>query len=321
VSDNKAMNKTPLASVVFLEKNAGSEFEKVLEMVFAQQADFPFEVIAIDSGSTDGTWELLDKFPIRKIRIKPYEFMHGRTRNYAMELAKGRIVVFLVQDALPVGRKWLSDLTAPLRNGLKKTNSRIAGVTGRQIPPENLPLPQEYYVQHSHAEAERPMILDKVPTIFGPGKIWFSNVCSAIDKEAWRQVNFPDVVMSEDQAWTIEVLKRGWTLAYEPKATVKHGHALSLMALFKRNVDSGASFASLGTVVPSIGSGKNWRWLADEIKFGFNKQGLSGAFYVMAYELTRFIGFQTGYRRFVPWQIKKTFSVVPQWYGRSKSNH
>ena len=75
------MNKTPLASVVFLEKNAGSEFEKVLEMVFAQQADFPFEVIAIDSGSTDGTWELLDKFPIRKIRIKPYEIMQWNWRR------------------------------------------------------------------------------------------------------------------------------------------------------------------------------------------------------------------------------------------------
>lgn len=319
------MTKKPiLISVVFLTKNAGGEFKSVLEALFGQRTSFSFEVIAIDSGSTDGTWELLEKYPIRRIRIKPNEFMHGRTRNYAMRQAKGKIVVFLVQDALPVGKKWLETLVKPLLHKTNKSHKsnksygKIAGVTGRQLPPQNLPLPQEYFVRHAHTKTERPRIQSDVPTHFGPGKIWFSNVDSAISRKAWNEVRFPDVVMSEDQAWTLAVLKKGWSLVYEPKAEVIHGHALGLWPLFKRNVDSGASFSALGTSVPSIGSGNNWRWLVDELKFGWGKSGFSGAAYVIIYELTRFLGFQIGYRKFVPWQIKKAFSVVPQWYKRGK---
>jgi len=43
------------ASIIIPTKNGATHLEKVLQMIYAQVYHQPFEVIVIDSGSTDGT--------------------------------------------------------------------------------------------------------------------------------------------------------------------------------------------------------------------------------------------------------------------------
>ena len=43
--------------------NAGPEFPEILDLMLGQKLDRPFEMIAIDSGSSDGTVELLERNP------------------------------------------------------------------------------------------------------------------------------------------------------------------------------------------------------------------------------------------------------------------
>jgi rhamnosyltransferase len=308
----------PLVTIALLTRNAGRDFAEVLEAIFSQKTTFSFEVLALDNESDDGTWQQLEKYRlIRKVSIPRQEFDHSRTRNRAMELARGMIVVFLVQDALPVGTDWLQKLVRPLLiqvNGKDVISKKIAGVSGRQVPPKTIPLPQRYFLLHSYTD--EPRILTTLPTEFGPGRIWFSNVCSAIARWAWEQVPFPDVVMSEDQAWAREVLKRGWTLIYAPEAKVIHGHNLSWSWLFRRNVDSGASLAGMGYAVPTVGRGGSWKWLANELVFAHKEEGISGVGKTFLYEIVRFIGFQIGYRKWVPIAVKRYFSIVPWYYDR-----
>ena len=52
-------------SIVLLTKNGGTYLEEVLGKVFIQEIEAEVEVMAIDSGSTDRTKEILAKFPIR----------------------------------------------------------------------------------------------------------------------------------------------------------------------------------------------------------------------------------------------------------------
>lgn len=312
------MLKQPLVTVALLTRNGGADLKNVVKAVFAQKTSFVFEVLAIDNSSEDGTWEFLGQFPkIRKVRIQRKEFLHGPTRDRAVELSRGEIVVFLVQDAIPVGEKWLETLVAPLSKQEKDAKHQVAGVTGRQVPPKGVPVSQRFFLLNSYTE--EPKVLDGLPTEFGPGRVWFSNVDSAISKKVWQKIGFPNVIMSEDQAWARAVLAKGYRLVYEPKAKVMHDNQMTIGKVFRRNVDSGVSFATLGTSVPSVGSGRIWKWVWEELKFAFREEGLGGVCYVVLYEGARWVGFQIGYREWIPRSVKKFFSIVPWWYEQDKS--
>ena len=70
-----------MVSVVIPTYNGRADLERLLPMLFAQRVEFPFEVICIDSSSTDGTWEILNEYEVKRYRIPQGEFNHGGTRN------------------------------------------------------------------------------------------------------------------------------------------------------------------------------------------------------------------------------------------------
>jgi glycosyltransferase involved in cell wall biosynthesis len=103
----------PAVSIVLVTRNGAATLPEVLDVLDAQDVDFPFEVVAVDSGSTDGTHELLARRVDTLVTIDANAFNHGTTRNLGIERATGSLVVLLVQDATPDGRHWLASLTAP----------------------------------------------------------------------------------------------------------------------------------------------------------------------------------------------------------------
>jgi hypothetical protein len=89
-SSAQKTNSHPLkASVVVLTKNPGGILKKVLPAICSQITPWKFEIIVVDSGSTDGTIEFVEQFPdVRLIQIESSEFGHGKTRNYAVSQSR-----------------------------------------------------------------------------------------------------------------------------------------------------------------------------------------------------------------------------------------
>ena len=79
-------------SIVIPTKNGGHLFEKVLDAVFKQKTEYEYEVICVDSGSKDGTLDVIRKYPCRLFQIEPSEFGHGKTRNYVTPAVTARRV-------------------------------------------------------------------------------------------------------------------------------------------------------------------------------------------------------------------------------------
>ena len=89
-------------SIVIPTLNGAETLPAVLEAIARQRVDVPVELLAVDSGSTDGTVSLLQQSRVDVTSIPSQAFDHGLTRNLALSRAHGDLVVLLVQDAVPV---------------------------------------------------------------------------------------------------------------------------------------------------------------------------------------------------------------------------
>ena len=104
-----------IASIVIPVKNGGEKFINVCTSIATQQVDGKFEVICIDSGSTDGSQEIARDHGFRVIEIPSAEFGHGKTRNFGASQGSGEFIVFLTHDAIPKDNNWLQLLIKPLQ--------------------------------------------------------------------------------------------------------------------------------------------------------------------------------------------------------------
>ena len=75
-----------LVAIILLTKNGAAYLEDTLDAIFAQESQYGFEVLAVDSGSADGTRKILESRAVRVVEIPPGDFQHGRTRNLAASL-------------------------------------------------------------------------------------------------------------------------------------------------------------------------------------------------------------------------------------------
>lgn len=214
-------------SIVLVTRNGAATLPGVLDAIATQRYHGNVETLAVDSGSTDGTLDLLGRRVGRVLRIPPERFNHGGTRNLAIGACGGELVVLLVQDAVPASDRWLHALTAPLDG-----DARLAGSYARQVPrPDAGPLAR-YALRHSQAASERP----RVTFLPGAGALaalspherldvcTFDNVSSCVRRAAWQAHPFADTPIAEDVEWARAVLLDGWGLAYAPEAVVVHSH-------------------------------------------------------------------------------------------------
>jgi rhamnosyltransferase len=295
-------------SIVIPSKNGGKLFKLVLDKIFAQTIK-PFEVIVIDSGSTDGTVGLLKKYPLKLIEIKPSDFGHGKTRNFGAGIAKGEIIIFLTQDAVPSSNQWLENLIKPFED------KKIAGVYSRQIPRKDENVIDKIFYLSLYPKEQ---------------KIWtdgdcnegdnvFSSVSSAIRKEIISKYPFPsDIIVSEDYKWAFNILKKGYKLFYNPKAPVIHSHSYNLFYLFKRNFDIGISYKQIYKNKTPIGFLKKGSGiLKREIKYLTEADKFHLVPVAIFKDAIKFMAINLGKREEIfPNSIKKKYLSAQRWYWK-----
>lgn len=226
-------------SISILTKNEERNVGRCLEGVFSQKDVGAFEVVLVDSGSTDATLEIARRFPIRIEQIPPETFHYARTRNFAASLGNGPILINLAGDAVPASEYWLHKLLANFND------PGVGAVYGRQLPkPGSTPERQDTF---DVVYSDRKLVKDPAHRNgMGYRFYHFSDVNAAIRRSVWKLTPFPeDLRTFEDLGIAKGILEGGWKIVYEPEAAVYHSHDYTAIQLLKRYFDIGYTLRRL----------------------------------------------------------------------------
>lgn len=230
------MPEDPRISIIMRSFNEGWALKETLPALKAQ--DFRnWELIVIDSGSTDGSVDLIRNFdPNHFIQIQPHEYNPSRVMNQGMRLAASEFGIFLNADATPQGDNWLR----PLVNGLQ--DPQTAAVFGRQIPRPDC----------------KAVYASDYDRCFGPTResaSWdhfFSMVSSGLRKDIWSQRGFlENLQYAEDDEYTRWAKHQGYRIKYIEESVAMHSHNYTSAQAFKRSFGDARALAASWAGSPS----------------------------------------------------------------------
>lgn len=228
-------------TIAWLTRDAGPLLERALDAVAAQETDRTIELLAVDSGSTDGTVRRLEERAVRVIRIDPDAFDFGTTRDRAFEEARGTVVVSLSQDAIPAHARWLENLLAPLDEDM------VAASCGRSLPDPDRP--ERQFPWESNGFFYFTAEMRRFRESYGRG---LSNANSAVRRAVWEQLRFGPQIIGEDFCFQTKLHASGYRVAFPEDAPVLHHHSYGVGSLWRRCRSEGLGLRALGCAYKEI---------------------------------------------------------------------
>ncbi len=234
-----------IASIVIPTRNGGILLERTLTAI-QRQVDAPaFEVVCVDSASHEDDVAMMSRLGARVVPIDPARFNHGLTRDLGAEHARGEVVVFLNQDAVPQDDRWLARLVAPLL-----APDPPAAVQGGmlEIPHDTDPAEwggvrrffwdscgaRFYFTRESRRWIAR---------FEGVG---FSTVNAAMRRSVWERHRFGYAPIMEDKKWQRAITEAGEVIVSVHEASVFHTHDYDVGSLSRRCQSEGYGWRTLG---------------------------------------------------------------------------
>lgn len=232
-------------AVCIILKNGCPWIETSLPRILTQRIDAPFEVIVVDSGSSDGSVEFVQRLcsesdNVRLICIAPSDFHHAKTRNFAAGVSQARFRVFLNGDAVPADGQWLERLTAPVMSGA----AGIALSYSRQRSRADVDTNNGCRIAFNYGPQS--LVKSNEMQLTPKQRHMFSSVSCCVDTEVLGSPLFrDDIPVNEDVALAAQALRDGLKVAYCADSVVLHSHNLGYLEILRRSFDNAVVFQRL----------------------------------------------------------------------------
>jgi len=209
----------PQVSIIILTKNQKRFLKQSLPMIFTQTFK-DFEVIIVDSGSIDGSLEIMENYPVKILKIKMVPFNYAKAFNFGASKAKGDYLVRLSGDAIPANQYWLENLLKGLES------KKVVGTYSLYL----FSIFSDFLYQIWFRESFK--------FIRGGNPVSFGGASCVVKKEAWKKYPFNEKWGSgEDWEWGQVMKQLGYQILYQKDSLVFHEHRSPLPIQIKNFLD------------------------------------------------------------------------------------
>jgi len=202
------MTAQPSVSIVIRAFNEEKHLGALLESI-AQQSFQDYEIILVDSGSTDRTLSIASQYPVKILHIKPEDFTFGRSLNLGLRSATGEIAVLASAHVLSQDKEWLKNLVAPF------SDAKVAIAYGKQRGGKGSKFSEsQHFIRWFPDKSD-----------FDQPHPYCNNANLALRHSVWEQQAFDETLTGlEDLAWASVLREQGYKIAYVAEAGVTHLH-------------------------------------------------------------------------------------------------
>ncbi|MDP3244333.1 MAG: alcohol dehydrogenase catalytic domain-containing protein [bacterium] len=229
----------PQISIIIRTFNEEKHIGNLLDAIKSQTYQ-DYEIILVDSGSTDQTLSLAADKCSQIIQVASRDFTFGHSLNRGCRAAKGDFFVIISAHAYPVNQTWLQTLINHF------CNEKVAIVYGRHIGARGTKFSEKRDFERFFGESEE----KKHPLPY-----FVNNANSAIRASFWKEMPYDEYLTGlEDIAWAKQVSGKGLKIVYAPQAAVHHIHEESWPQIYNRYRREAIAAKRLGIPAPPFGS-------------------------------------------------------------------
>ena len=211
-----------LVSIIIRCLNENENLKILIPILLNQTMD-NFEIIFVDSGSTDGSLETIQKYvlsheKISLTHIDKKEFTFGKSLNIGFQKSNGDIIISLSAHCFPSSNNWLKSIIAPF------DTSNIGIVYGLQSPHPK--------TRHSEASVQNTWF-NGISRITDDA--FLNNGNAAYRKTIWEKFKFNEELTGlEDIDIGMKSINEGFKIFYSAESEVKHLHQESYKTIQNR---------------------------------------------------------------------------------------
>jgi len=235
-----------MTSIIIPTYNAEKRIYRLCEALRSQTASS--EIIVVDSSSSDRTAEIAESFGAKVFIVPTEAFDHGGTRTLAGKAAKGDILVYMTQDAVPFDNHSIENITRPFED------PGIAASFGRQVPYPGATEFGAHLRLFNYPEVSCIKSLED-RDIHGIRTAFISNSFAAYRKTVLEGIGWfrRRLIMGEDVCAAAKMLLAGHKIMYVAEAMVYHSHDYTVLQEFKRYFDIGVFHQSEQWIIDEFG--------------------------------------------------------------------
>jgi len=300
-------------TIIIPTYNAQDYLLKLFESLKNQSLS-EYELIIIDSSSKDKTVGIAKQYTDNVIVIPQSEFDHGGTRAKAAQLAKGELLVFLTQDALPYDENTIENIIKVFKD------EKVGAAYGRQLSYEDTNLFGKHLREFNYGENSYTRDKSDISK-YGLKTAFLSDSFAAYRKSALESIGWfkSDLILGEDTYAGAKMILNDYSLVYVAEAKVYHSHSYTVWQEFRRYFDIGVFHKCEDWILKSFGKaeGEGMKYVKSEVKYLLGH----GAWYLLPEWFVRngmkYLGYKLGqkYKKLPMWIIKK-LSMHHRWWDK-----
>jgi glycosyltransferase involved in cell wall biosynthesis len=288
---------SPRCSIIIRAYNEGRHIGRLLKGIAHQNVN-DYEIILVDSGSTDDTLEIASQHPVQVVKIHPEEFTFGFSLNQGLSRARGELAVIVSAHVYPVYPDWLEKLIAPF------SDPQVALTYGKQRGDDSTKF------------SERQVWSQWYPAVSQPRQPYpfCNNANAAIRRSIWQKFPYDETLPGlEDLSWANRIMENGYGISYVADAEVIHVHNETPRGVYNRYRREAMAFKHIfpqerfhfGDFLRLFSS----NLINDLWHVAQERLIVRHLYSIIWFRFMQFWGTYQGYRQSGPltWQLRKTF--------------